>query len=82
MMKVKIIFFGKNKWLEKKIKMEAKNQDGVRWTISSTEIQLKRFVSLCSSKTQSIPKKFPKKISQDFPRFQRNRVQSGAKNDI
>jgi hypothetical protein len=25
-----------------KIKMAAKNQDGVRWTISSTEIQLKR----------------------------------------
>jgi hypothetical protein len=25
-----------------KIKMVAKNQDGVRWTISSTEIQPKR----------------------------------------
>jgi hypothetical protein len=28
-----------------KIKMAAKNQDGVRWTISSTEIQLKRHLA-------------------------------------
>jgi hypothetical protein len=29
----------------KKIKMAAKNQDGVRWTIFSTEIQLKRHLA-------------------------------------
>jgi hypothetical protein len=33
----------KNGW--KKIKMAVNNQDGVRWTISSTKIQLKRHLA-------------------------------------
>jgi hypothetical protein len=32
---------------EGKIKMAAKNQDSVRWTISSTVIQLKRHLAAC-----------------------------------
>jgi hypothetical protein len=40
-------FFGKNEWLKNKSKriMAAKNQDGVRYTIFATEIQLKRYLA-------------------------------------
>jgi hypothetical protein len=54
----------------KKIKMAAKNQDGVRYTIFSTEIQLKRYLAalqeffLCKSVDNEAV--YQKKIIREF----------------